>query len=292
MKRGKIWRGLTSTFALLLTVMLFVTNIALSYSGSINSYLNISTTELVSNSDEDTEYYKSSYGELSDENLELLLIDSYQECVDEQEEGSVLLKNDNNALPLAEDERSVTLFGHASVDPVYKPTSGGASASGDYLITYHDALVNAGFSINEILFTAYENSSTTRVVGMDSIAYGYTEADIGEESIEFYTDEIRESWSDDYNDEAIVLFAREGGEDADLSVCDYEGISQLALHQDEKDLLEMLQSYKEQGIFKKIIVLLNSPWAMETDEINEYDVDAILWIGNPGLRGLRALPIF
>ena len=66
-------------------------------------------------------------------------------------------------------------------------------------------------------------------------------------------------------------------------------ISQLALHQDEKDLLNMLKEQKEQGVFKKIILLVNSNWAMELGDLDDYDVDACLWIGSPGIVGFTGV---
>lgn len=271
--RKETLRGLTSVTAFFLVLSVAGTNIAMANAGTINSYLGIATSKIETPEDSgETVHYKSEYGEFSDENLEKLLADSYQQCVNEQAEGSVLLKNDNNALPLAEDEKNVTLFGKASTNPVYKPTSGSAPASGDYLVTYHDAMKNAGFNINETLFKAYESGSAKRIVGSAGNVYDKADnAQIGEESADFYTDELKQSWDNDYNDVAIVLLAREGGEDGDLTMKDSEGISQLALHQDEKDMLTMI---KDSGKFKKTIVILNSPWAMETGWLDEYGVDA------------------
>ena len=287
MRRTVILRGCTALMASLLTLSSLGTGLAMENAGTINNYFNLSTTKLETpDNGTDTEYFKSAYGELSDENLEKVLVDSYAQCVNEQEEGSVLLKNDDHALPLAEDERSVTLFGHASVEPVYKPTSGAASASGEHLITYHDALVKAGFDVNETLFSAYEKSDTKRAVGTVSPAYGVIETELGEEDISFYTDSIRSSWEDTNHDAALVLIAREGGEDADLTMHDKDGMSQLALHQEERDLLQMIQ---DSGQFEKTIVILNSPWAMEMGWLDEYDIDACLWIGNTGLRGFEGV---
>ena len=62
--------------------------------------------------------------------MEKLLVDEYAHCVTEEEEGAVLLKNDGGALPLGEDERKVTLFGHATVQPLYRARSGGAWTDG------------------------------------------------------------------------------------------------------------------------------------------------------------------
>lgn len=286
--KKEIFRGLTSIFAFFLVLSIFGTNIALANAGTINAFLSITTSKIVTpDNGTDTEYFKSGYGELSDENLEKLLLDSYGQCVAEQAEGSVLLKNENEALPLRETERSVTLFGRASADPVYKPTSGAAPASGEFLVTYYDAMKNEGFEINEELFKAYGSSETKRIKRSAGGVYDTADmADIGEESRAFYTDRLQATWEQKYNDAAVVMLSREGGEDADLLMKDDEGISQLALHQDEKDLLQMI---KDSGKFKKTIVLLNSPWAMETGWLDEYDIDACLWIGNTGLRGFEGV---
>ncbi len=108
--RKEFLRGLTSVSAFGLVLAVFGTNIAMANAGTINSYLGIAVSKIETpDTGEDTEYYKSDYGELSDENLEKLLLDSYEQCVNEQAEGSVLLRNENNALPLSSEERSVAL---------------------------------------------------------------------------------------------------------------------------------------------------------------------------------------
>lgn len=295
-RRVLLWRGLSALMAVLLVISVFGTQCAITYSGTLNMYLGTTTSKIVypeNMSEEDTTYYKSAYGDFSAENLQLLIQDTYDESVLEQEEGSVLLKNDNSALPLASDSR-VTLFGHAWVQPVYAPGGANSSASGDYLITPYDALTNAGFSVNQSLYNAYLNSDTTRVASNNlmmsgrSDLYGtYLDAPVlGEEPIEFYTDTLRSSWKNDYNDVAVVMLAREGGEDKEMMMEDPEGISALALHQDEKDMLAMI---RDSGVFDKVVVLLNSAFPMEVEWLDEYGVDACLWIGNPGLRGFEGV---
>ncbi|MCC8128486.1 MAG: glycoside hydrolase family 3 C-terminal domain-containing protein [Clostridiales bacterium] len=292
MKHSKLWTGLSSVVAILLVVSILATQCMLGYSATINDMLGITTSEIVSNgdSDEDTTYYESAYGELNYDNLQLLIADTYSHAVTEEEEGAVLLKNEDNALPLSSDELRVTLFGHAVVQPLYRIAAAGSKGyQGEYNIDLYTALTNAGFAINDTLWDAYENSDVSRSTGGSSIFGDGTDWSMGEVDISFYTDDLRSSWEDDYNDVAIVMFAREGAEGSDLYVEDPSGISQLALHQEEKDLMEMLQSYKEQGVFDKIIVLVNSGWAMELGWLDEYDVDACLWIGLPGQRGFEGV---
>jgi len=162
-----LWRGLTSTSAVLMVVSLFGTQCAITYTGTLNSYLGTTTSRIVSTGDpsaEDTNYYTSEFGDYSAENLQKLIQATYDESVLEQEEGSVLLRNNNSALPLSPNSH-VTLFGHAVVQPVYAPggANSGAASTGTYVIDLYQALKDVGFSINDTLYDAYKNSSTSRV---------------------------------------------------------------------------------------------------------------------------------
>lgn len=290
MKRTRLWTGLASMCSFLLTASILGMNCMMSYAGTINGALGITTSRVVNEDGadaEDTTYFESEYGELNAENLQKLIADTYEESVTEQEEGSVLLKNENDALPLSGDETSVTLFGHAVAQPLYKSNSAGSSGyKGEYCIDLYTALKDAGFEINDTLYDAYKNSPTARSSGVAAFGQEATEWALGEEDISFYTEELRNSWADNYNDVAIVMLSREGGEGAEVQMEDPTGISQLALHQEEKDLLQMI---KDSGKFGKTIVLINSGNAMELGWLDEYDVDACLWIGLPGQRGFEGV---
>lgn len=286
MKKSRLWTGLASTMAFMLVLSLLGMDCMMSYEGTVNGALGISTSKVVNEggSTENTTYYESEYGELNAENLQKLIADTYSESVAEEEEGAVLLKNANNALPLSSNETKVTLFGHATAQPLYKNSSAGSSGyKGEYCISLYDALSNAGFQINDTLYDSYTNSVTTRGNGSSTFGQEATVWNMGEEEITFYTNEIQNSWADNYNDVAIVMLSREGGEGVEVYTKDPdEGISQLALHQDEKDMLQMI---KDSGAFEKTIVLINSGNAMEVDWLDQYDIDACLWIGLPGQRG-------
>ncbi len=296
--KARLWRGLTSVLATLLVIAVLGTQTAITYTGVLNSYLGTTTSEVVEaagSESEDTEYFKSSYGELSAENLQTLIADTYDEAVLQEEEGAVLLKNDGNALPLASGSR-VTLFGHAVVQPVYAPggANSRAASTGTYVVDLRDALVNAGFAVNDTLFDAYAASSTTRVASNNLQISGGPNSDgsfnarpeQGEEPISFYTDALRASWANDYNDVAIIMLARQGGEDAEMMMEDPDGNNALALHPDEQDMLQMIQ---DSGVFDKTVVLLNSNYQMELEWMDDYGVDACLWIGAPGQRGFEGV---
>ena len=291
MRRTRLWTGLASVCSFLLAGSILGTDCMMSYEGTVNDLLGIQTSRVVNEEDStaDNVYFKSEYGELNKENLEKLIADTYEQSVTEEEEGAVLLQNENNALPLSENETGVTLFGHAVVQPLYRAASAGSKGyEGEYNVDLYTALSDKGFRINDTLYNAYLNSDTERGTGgFDFATNTSSEWNMGEENIDFYTDDLIDSWENDYNDVAIVMLAREGGEGMELYMEDpAEGISQLALHQNEKDLLQMI---KDSGKFEKTIVLLNSGWPMELGWLDEYDVDACLWIGCPGQRGFEAI---
>lgn len=329
-KKG-LWRGLTAFFTFVLCVSGCLSNWAFSNAMLINSGLGIETTKLQVDEDEDAQKIHFSSAYIDDKDLEALyknignasnpgtrtkaesdkLIaafnklqeDEFKHCVSEMEEGAVLLKNNNNALPLSASERKTSLFGHATVQPLYRPQSGGP-VTDNYTTTatainpkshradlyrYEDALKDVGFQINETLFDAYNAGflnrtySRTGKLGMGAGQFG-APFYLGERPSSFFTSDLKSSWASNYNDVAITMFAREGGEERDLPMEDSEGISYLALHQDERSLLEMVANDTS---FKKRIVLINSPYAMELDWLNDASlkIDAALWIGGPGLRG-------
>lgn len=291
MKHSRLWTGLSSLCSSLLVLSLVGMDCMMGYAGTVNQALGIRTSEIVNEGDagEDTTYYESSYGELNAENLQKLIEDTYAQAVQEEAEGAVLLKNEKEALPLSAQETRVTLFGHAVAQPLYKNASAGSKGyQTEHNIDLYKAMSDAGFAINDTLYDAYAASETTRGTGsFDFVTQTSSVKSMGEETISFYTEELKASWEDDYNDAAIVMFAREAGEGMELEIKDsYEQISQLALHQEEKDLLQMI---RDSGKFSKTIVLINSGNPMELEWLEEYGVDACLWIGLPGQRGFEAV---
>ena len=141
---------------------------------------------------------------------------SYAQAVQEQEEGTVLLYNKDGALPLKEDELQGTLFGHAVVQPLYRNSSAGSRAYDSMSgVDLYKALGAVGFKVNPGLYNAYRQSATARNTGTATSFFaegdGGNSWSLGEEPIEFYTDEIKATWADQFNKVAIVMFARQGG---------------------------------------------------------------------------------
>ena len=203
-------------------------------------------------------------------------------------EGTVLLKNDNNALPLNKETEKISVFGMSSilcsrVDRI--------STTKDALLA--DGLQDYGFQMNSELRKFYKTSKHTNWGTADPKGDG-TDAGtwtIDEVPQSEYTDKVKASYKE-YNDAAIVVFSRSCGEGADLprNMDRFGGGSEsyLELNQDEKDLLTAV---KEAG-FKKTIVILHSANPMQMDFLkDDYGIDSVLWVAGTGAGdgGIKAL---
>ena len=203
------------------------------------------------------------------------------------QEGAVLLKDQNNALPLAEGT-AVNLFGYGSVDPIYGGSGSGASdtSSNIDLVT---GLTNAGFTVNQELVDFYKKSGVSRAAQKGFEGSNFTPAEVPAAQ---YTDTLLQN-AKAFSDVAIVTISRVGGEGGDLPQDMYaagysktdDGRHYLELTQDEEDLLALI---KVQG-FGKVIVLVNSSNAMELGFLEDDSIDSALWIGSLGSTGFNAV---
>lgn len=113
-----------------------------------------------------------------------------------QAEGSVLLFNNNNALPIAAGSK-MTLLGKTSADNIFKGSSGGSITTEEGgAVSLYQALKNEGYSINDNVYNALKNSTVKRSRGF-----------IGEVGKDFYDDGMKSSFSQ-YNDVALITLGR------------------------------------------------------------------------------------
>lgn len=265
MKKSKLWHGLSGVMTFVFTLFIAVTLLANNFAGYINDFFGLTSGGLALKGSA----YADKDGNLTDEGYWKLIKDSYDFCVQQVEEGSVLLKNDG-ALPLKESERKVTLFGNNSAHTIWRSGAGGPTPNENYVIHMDKAFTDKGFDINTTLYEFYAKHNYGAGVNLGNTS------NVGETPISEYTQPLKDTFAN-YNDAAIVTFARFGTENIDPP----KGI--LKLHENERALLQMI---KDSGKFDKIIVLLNGPLAMELDWLEEFNVNACLWFGNPGYYGL------
>lgn len=213
-----------------------------------------------------------------------------------EQEGATLLLNENNALPIAKGSK-VSVFGKNSVNLVLGG-SGSGGGSGEGAATLFDGLKEGGIEFNPSLKEFYESGESGKGRS-DSPKLSDTSSssptlDIGETPVEKYSSSLINSFKE-YNDAAIVVISRLGGESWDLprsqnvKAGGIEGNHYLQLDQNEYDLLDMVTSR-----FKKVVVVLNTLTSFQCDFIKEYNntenkrIDALLWIGGPGKTGAKA----
>ena len=273
MAKPKLWLGLSAVGVLVTSVLLAGRQLAGDYAGLINDVLGLSTQKIsnIDSADVKGSAYKDADGSLSDKGWKRMIADSYNFCEEAVEQGSVLLKNENNALPLKKTERKVTLLGKGSKNMFMRSGAGGAAPNPNLVVTLDKAFENNGFKINKEVFKAYKKLSQSNMTSPGTNVENFSEVN---------TDELKATFAD-YGDAAIITFVRIGTENTDPS----DG--QLDLKNDEKNLLKLAKEYKDNGTFKKIIVLINSPLPMSMDWVDsdEYGIDALVYVGVPGYYG-------
>ncbi len=122
----------------------------------IHDYFNTNSTQVVSvdPDEEDTQYYKMDY-DSSDELMEAKIDHIHRTAA----EGTVLLKNEGDALPIStttgERKTRVTLLEQASVDLVYGMDAGAGQVPNANTFCKHfdTALEDAGFEVNDVMFS-------------------------------------------------------------------------------------------------------------------------------------------
>lgn len=202
-------------------------------------------------------------------------------------EGSVLLQNDNGALPLKKGS-NVSIFGMSSMLWMNLDRISG-SKSADFINSFEDH----GFKVNSELRKMYKRSSHTAYGQGDPKGSGDGAGDwkIDEIPQSEYTDEVKASYAS-YADAAIVVLSRGSGEGCDLprSMDRFGGEADrhyLQLTKEEEDLFQAINDAK---CFQKIIVVLHSASAMQMDFLEKYHVDSVLWTAGTGVGGYDSVP--
>ena len=215
------------------------------------------------------------------------------------EEGFVLLKNENAALPMNKGAR-ISVFSKNSVNLSYGGSgSGGFDTSNNKNL--YESLNDAGFVINPTLKNFYESSQSgpVRTANSSDLDNGDNQKIATAETPQSkYTDAVKNSYAD-YSDAALVVITRIGGEGFDLPR--YQGDSEgavspdshyLELDQNEIDLLTAVTD----GTFKRVVVVFNTPSSFEATFLKDSayaafadKIDAAVWIGFTGSNGITAL---
>lgn len=214
-----------------------------------------------------------------------------------QAEGTVLLMNENNALPLKGSK--VNLFGVRAITPSY---GGGGSGSIDSkgLVSLYEALETENVEINKELFNLYCNwgfkekiSTKEYVIKEKTSILGTILPNImgilGTEKIqEIPSDKIPTEVMDNakaFSDTAIMVLGLSSRETISTDGVADNMPDSLKISENDRALIEVLNAN-----FKHVVVLLNSGNPLELGWLEEYEnVDAALWIAYPGEVGFTGI---
>ena len=300
-KHNKAWAIVTtSVLALLIAIAIVVTQVPLIYL-TLNTVIGDERRVLVSGDPSKAQYYETDEG--IDSKADAL---AYANSVNEElcEEGFVLLKNDG-ALPLNEGAK-VSVFGINSGDLVYGG-SGSAAKDNANGVDLYKSLDNAGIQYSAKLRNFYDSKlaegrgrSASPAIGATINGFATGELALGE-----YSGGI-EAYSEGYEDAALMVVSRIGGEGYDLPRTmlqtggdnDGQPVSgasrdahYLELDENEKALLAELCA--ADSPFQKVILILNTSSSMELGFLKDGTygpkLSGAVWMGLPGGVGANAL---
>ena len=191
-------------------------------------------------------------------------------------QGMILLKNDNDALPLAGNKR-VAVFGNTSYNII-----AGGTGSGDvnkaYTISLVQGLSNAGYKVQETLAKSYEDYIADAKSKQPKRRNFFTPPPVIPE-MDVNSIVAKEA---DGADAAIITIGRNAGEGADRKLeNDYY------LSATEKELINnVANAFHAKG--KKVVVILNIGGVIEVASWRD-GVDGILLAWQPGLEAGNAI---
>lgn len=192
-----------------------------------------------------------------------------------EREGIVLMKNENDALPLDKGSK-ISLLGQCSVDLVY----GGAGAGSIDTSQVEDlktVLEKNEFQVNETLWKFYTEGAGAAYRKAVPDIMGQGGFSVNEVPMDVYSEEALASMKE-YSDAAVIIVGRSGSESVDLTP-DY-----LEFSAEEVELIKYACDN-----FETVVLMLNVTNPMNLSALNEYDIDACLWVGATGQEGAVAI---
>ena len=282
-----VWTMFSIFFLILMLIAIVGGNIAFSHDAAINGVLNLNPYKQIDVDDgteEDTEYFKSDYtksdGSYDDEAMRA---NSEEVALQAAVEGSVLLWNDEQALPLQENA-GVSLFGISQINYAYLG-DGSGSMSVTPPESVRAAFQNYQLSLNSELYLHYSTLSSKY---KRSHRYAANEAPYSEIS------SVVDSTIANYNDAAVMIVSRVAGEHYDILPTGSDSFlddkNYLDLSTTEAEVLNNLIRLKQEGKVKKVVLLINSANPMQFEHIaNDFDIDSCVWVGMGGTMSFEQI---
>lgn len=306
-KLGLVTKILLHVTLIVFGIMAVGGPILLANKGAVNGYFGIQTSIGSTNGSDGGLYYDTKF-----ENMDEVAAATKDIIEETMEEGAVLLKNDNDALPLAKNDK-VNMYGIASYYTVVTGQGSGVGDAKSNVVKLYDGLTSAGLIVNSEMNEWYKSQNVNDYLEVGKRGGTFTGG--GTQQSQFVVKDA--NWNelpDAKNNEAragIVVFARNSGEAIDLYMDttmddgqtrtiinrEHNGDASrsvgdaLALSDNEKSVLEGMKALKDAGTLDSIIVLMNSASPLMCDFIeNEaYGIDACMWVGAIGTYGANAI---
>ncbi len=185
------------------------------------------------------------------------------------ENGIILLKNENNILPI-QDER-MAVFGRAQIDTLL--TYGKRIIDGDARRMFTDALIYGGISVDMELYSIYREWSAANPVTQAGEWSGcMPEMPIGVNTVKAAYDRGCKK--------AIIILARHSSENTDL-VFEKGGY---LLTETEEQMINNVCS-----IFENVVLVLNTVGAIDLSFFKTNRIDVVVFANLPGVGGCDAL---
>lgn len=185
-------------------------------------------------------------------------------------EGIVMLKNENNALPLDTD-KEVAVFGRIQFHYYKSGTGSGGMVNVTKVVNILDGLIDNGAKVNEKLLDTYRKWDKENPFDLGEGWGGEPWSQKEMPLDEGFVKETAKSC-----ETAIVIIGRTAGEEQDNRL---EAGSYL-LSDDEIEMLTVVREH-----FKKVVLLLNVGNIIDMTDINRIAPDAVLYVWQGGMTG-------
>jgi beta-glucosidase len=185
-------------------------------------------------------------------------------------EGSVLLKNDRDALPLSKDAK-IALFGRMQGNYYKSGTGSGGMVNVNHVYDIREGLKEAGAKLDEELISIYNEWEKENPVDP---GVGWGQERWSQE--EMPVDDDLASRMAANNDVAVIVIARTAGEDRDNTA--QKGAYYLS--DGEEQMLE-----KVCKAFAKTVVLLNVGNTIDMSWVSKYEPAAVMYVWQAGMYG-------
>jgi len=191
------------------------------------------------------------------------------------QESIVLLKNENNTLPLKK-EQCVSVFGRCQTDYFYVGYGSGGDVNAPYTVNLIDGLKNRHVTLNENLLSIYDNWCKENPVNHGY--WGHWPMNYPEMAIDAALVERAAKGSDI----AIVVIGRAAGEDRENKL----EKGSYYLTDEENNLLDLVTAY-----FDKVVVIMNCGNIIDMSWVKKYGakISSVIYAWQCGMESGNAL---